>query len=101
MNYSIAESGQDLVVAFQGRFTHADTDRFRALLCLLDTKRRLRVTCDFKGLDFIDSSALGMLLTLNQHPALSGQRVTLRGLQGQVERLIGLTRFSEIFVIKA
>ena len=50
---------------------------------------------------FIDSSGLGMLLVMRERLLTWGGTVALRGIQGQVGKLIALTRFDQMFLIEA
>ena len=59
----------------------------------------INVDLNFSEVDFIDSSALGMLLFLNDNFTKKGGKVTLSGAQGQVLRIFELSKFTEIFEI--
>ena len=50
---------------------------------------------------YVLSAALGMLLVAREHKSASGRDVVLRGARGQVGKLIGLTRFDQMFVIES
>ncbi|VBB05056.1 anti-sigma factor antagonist [Lucifera butyrica] len=52
------------------------------------------------GVDYIDSSGLGVLVAIQKRALQHGGGVTLRGLQGLVKELIELTRLNKVFVIE-
>lgn len=56
---------------------------------------------DLSGLQYVDSSGLGVLIALNKLSLRSGGSVTLKGLQGTVDELFEVTRLKKVFKIEA
>lgn len=52
---------------------------------------------DFTSVDYVDSSALGLLLLLRDRVAGDNQRVVLRGLHGQPRDVLVMARFDKMF----
>jgi len=52
------------------------------------------------GAEYIDSSALGMLLLLREHAELSHGRVVLAGPQPSVQRVLTIANFDKLFQIE-
>ena len=99
MDYFVSKNPDESVIQISGRFTHADRRAFQDALSELDGVSSDRLVLDFSETDFIDSSALGMLL-LVQDRIGEKCRLVLRGAKGQVKNLFDMTRFSEMFLLE-
>jgi len=55
---------------------------------------------DFTRVEFIDSSALGLLLILKEHEKKSGQSIVLMALQEKVLDALRMANFQSIFKIE-
>ena len=100
MQYHISASADGLTLRLIGRFTHADRTLFTHAMEELEESSPARLTCDLSEVAFIDSAGLGMLLLLRERLLTWGGTVALRGLQGQVGKLIALTRFDQMFLME-
>ena len=93
------ESGQ-AIIKLVGRFdfnTHRD---FRGAYELLVTEADIRaVTVDFSGVDYLDSSALGMLLMLRDKLGGANKSVALTGVRGNVKQVLDIANFGKLFQI--
>lgn len=79
-----------------GRLTGQDADAVRGLIVGIKTDADRRFLLDLTGLTFIDSAGVGMLLVLNGEALATGKSLaTLTG-QGQVKRVLDLTRIAMI-----
>ncbi|MCX7781072.1 MAG: STAS domain-containing protein [Negativicutes bacterium] len=56
---------------------------------------------DMKGVDYIDSSGLGVLVAIQKRALQNGGRVIIKGLQGTVKELFEMTRLTKVFDIQA
>lgn len=63
---------------------------------LLTREPRLWIV-DFSSVEYVDSSALGMLLLLRERVRGDMQRVRLRGLQGQPRDVLQMAKFDRMF----
>ena len=54
---------------------------------------------DFSGVEYVDSSALGMLLLLRDHVKGDGQRVRLRGAHGHPRDVLLMAKFDRMFTL--
>jgi len=54
---------------------------------------------DFSGVEYVDSSALGMLLLLRERVRGDAARVQLRGLHGQPRDVIVMAKFDRMFKV--
>ncbi len=59
------------------------------------------IAINFKQVDYLDSSALGMLLLLREKSEAAGKSVSLIGLQGMVKQVLEIANFGKLFSIQA
>lgn len=55
---------------------------------------------DFSGVNYIDSSGLGVLISMQKRSRESNGKVVLTGLNGEVKKIFELTRLTKVFEIK-
>ncbi|NWG86476.1 MAG: STAS domain-containing protein [Hydrogenophilaceae bacterium] len=101
MQINSHSANNQTTLALQGRFdfhTHRD---FRSAyeLALEDANTR-EVVIDLGGVDYLDSSALGMLLLLRERAESMGKTVSLTKMQGTVKQVLDIANFDKIFVMK-
>lgn len=97
---TVTKESSRAILKLSGRFdfnTHRD---FRAayepLLAEPDVKS---LTVDFAGVDYLDSSALGMLLMLRDKMGGVNKDVSLAGVQGNVKQVLDIANFGKLFRI--
>lgn len=59
-----------------------------------------RFEIDLSGVDYIDSSGLGVLVAVQKRAFQNGGGVVIRGLHHEVKELFELTRLTKVFEIK-
>lgn len=93
------ENGRSLI-RLVGRFDFNTHREFRAAYepLLADTAVR-SVTVDFAGVDYLDSSALGMLLMLRDKLGGVNKDVSLSGVAGNVKQVLDIANFGKLFQI--
>lgn len=84
-----------------GKFTFSNTVQFKELLDRVEKEAPPAVEVDLTKISFVDSAALGMLLLLKDAATKHAAPVTLKGANGQVEKLLRMSRFDQIFSIAA
>jgi len=85
---------QDIVtIQVTGRFDFRMIKDFQELL----TREPRTWVVDLSAVDYVDSSALGMLLLLRDRVHGDPQRVQLRGLQGQPRDVLMMAKFDRMF----
>ena len=87
--------------AFMGKFTFSDSGTFRDFLGQVSALAPEQVELELANLSYVDSAALGMLLLLRDAAEKCGAKVVLKSPKGQVEKLLRLSRFDQIFSIAA
>jgi len=89
------------VLNLNGRFDfHSHRDFRGAYEKALDTADVREIAINFKQVDYLDSSALGMLLLLREKSEAAGKSVSLFGLQGMVKQVLDIANFGKLFTIK-
>lgn len=100
MQANVSKDGAKAVVKLAGRFdfnTHRD---FRNASDPLVSDNSVReIVIDFAGVDYLDSSALGMLLMLRDKASGSGKDIALAGVRGSVKQVLDIANFSKLFKI--
>lgn len=88
------------VIKLSGRFdfnTHRD---FRSAYEPLVGNATVRaVAVDFSAVDYLDSSALGMLLMLRDKLGGANKDVVLTGVNGNVKQVLDIANFGKLFQI--
>ena len=95
----LTEAGK-AVIKLSGRFdfnTHRD---FRSAYEALIVDPAIRaVVVDFDEVDYLDSSALGMLLMLRDKLGGGGKEISLTGVRGNVKQVLDIANFGKLFQI--
>jgi len=100
MQANVIKEGGTAVIKLNGRFdfnTHRD---FRSAYEPLIADPVIKsVTVDFSGVDYLDSSALGMLLMLRDKMGGANKDVALSGVRGNVKQVLDIANFGKLFQI--
>ena len=100
MQASISKDSGKAVVKLAGRFdfnTHREfCGAYEPLVA--DTNVRA-VVIDFSAVDYLDSSALGMLLMLRDKLGEAAKEVALTGVRGNVKQVLDIANFGKLFPI--
>ena len=96
MECSIQTDASGKTVLLSGRVTSRDFDGFKALLALLDGEGARGMVLDLSAVEFMDSTALGMVLLLQDKARSRGANFSLQGVKGQVKRLFEIVKLDNI-----
>lgn len=100
MQTNVIKDAGKAVIKLAGRFdfnTHRD---FRGAYEPLITDADVRtVNVDFSAVDYLDSSALGMLLMLRDKLSGANKEVALTGVRDNVKQVLDIANFSKLFKI--
>ncbi len=95
-------SGDRATLKLGGRFDfHSHRDFRSAYEKILETGAVREIVIDFGEVDYLDSSALGMLLLLREKAEGSGKNVVLAELRGTVKQVLDIANFGKLFSIRA
>lgn len=99
MSFSVSEQDANIVITMPGRFDNHSHGEFRALHASL-RGRNQPVVVDFQRTEYMDSSALGMLLCLRQDVGGDAADVTLRNCGDAVSKILAIANFQKLFNIE-
>jgi anti-anti-sigma factor len=100
MQVTIQHSGDMVTMAMEGRFdfsAHRDfRTQYEAALQLPDIKQ---IALNMANVEYLDSSALGMLLLLNERARSSNIQITIVQCPENVKKILNIANFGRIFNI--
>jgi len=95
-------SGDRATLKLGGRFDfHSHRDFRSAYEKILETGAVREIVIDFGEVDYLDSSALGMLLLLREKAESTGKNIVLAELRGTVKQVLDIANFGKLFSIRA
>lgn len=99
MQINVVTTDQNATIRLQGRFDFNTHREFRASVesALQEAPHQLQV--DLGGVDYLDSSALGMLLMLRDKALAVNKAVSLVNCRGSVRQVLDIANFSKLFPI--
>jgi anti-anti-sigma factor len=87
-------------IVLSGRFDFSSHRDFRAAYeALLAAGGISKITLDMQGVEYLDSSALGMLLLLNEKATPSNIKVVISKPQTNVRQILEIANFNKLFTI--
>jgi anti-anti-sigma factor len=88
-------------LTLEGRFDFHSHRDFRVAYDAVLARPEIRdITVDFGRVDYLDSSALGMLLLLREKAETGGKKVKLANLSGSVKQVLEIANFGKLFAIE-
>ncbi len=90
--------GSARTIAVIGRFDFGLYRDFRAAYRDF-SKNQCRYVVDLKDADYMDSSALGMLLLLREHVGEEGGKVRIANCRPDISRILAIAAFDRLFDI--
>lgn len=101
MQVTIAKNDQRVTIRLEGRFDFSTHRDFRAAVdqALQETAGNLLLV-DLGAVDYLDSSALGMLLMLRDKASAANKSVSLTGCRGSVRQVLEIANFGKLFSIE-
>jgi anti-anti-sigma factor len=100
MDTTVSTSDGRSVIRLGGRFDFNAHREFRdAVDQVLKSEGPHEIQVDFAAVDYLDSSALGMLLMLRDKARSAGKSVSLANCRGAVKQVIEIANFGKLFAI--
>jgi anti-anti-sigma factor len=93
-----SSDGQELTIKVQGRFDFSSLQLFRNAYEKVDTKPASYVV-DLKDSDYLDSSALGMLLALRDYAGGDNAKIRITNCNPDVKKILVITKLDELFQV--
>lgn len=100
MDTNVVVADGRAVIGLKGRFDFNAHREFRDVVDLaLKDATATEIQVDLAAVDYLDSSALGMLLMLRDKARGLGRSVTLSNCRGAVKQVIEIANFGKLFPI--
>lgn len=94
----LSADGKEARIRIRGRFDFEVHQEFRAAYRHTDGTA-MRYTIDLSQTEYMDSSALGMLLLLREHAGGESASVTITGASEGVRKVLDIANFDRLFRI--
>jgi anti-anti-sigma factor len=100
MQTSVSIKDGKVVIALQGRFDFNAHREFREAVDQAVKESAGGIQVDLGSVDYLDSSALGMLLMLRDKAKGAGKDVVLANARGSVKQVIDIANFGKLFALQ-
>ena len=99
MTISIEIKDAKVAAIFEGRLDTVAATKVNAEMATLAENADKEITLDFAPLEFISSSGLRLLLTLNKQAKAKGGKVIISGANDEIKKVFKITGFANLFTI--
>ena len=96
---SVSDDNTQLTFRVQGRIDFSSLQLFRNAYEKVEPKPKHYVV-DLKESDYLDSSALGMLLALRDHAGGDGSDIKIVNCNPDVRKILVITKLDELFKVE-
>jgi HptB-dependent secretion and biofilm anti anti-sigma factor len=101
MDIKVVTGSTKATLVLSGRFDFSSHRAFKdSYNELVNSPTVQMVEVDFHNVEYLDSSALGMLLVLREKMVAAGKKVELIGVQGTVNQVLEIANFKKLFAIR-
>lgn len=97
MGITTATSGKQHTIKIQGRFDFAMQNEFRK--AYEKAASNSDFILDFTATEYMDSSALGMLLLLRDYAGEDKAKVELKNCRSEIKNILEISNFHQLFKI--
>lgn len=98
INTVVSDSGNKVTIAVAGKFDFQLYDEFRASYS--DTSGAgVEYVVDLSSTEYLDSSALGMLLLLREHAGGEASRIEITSASNDVRKILDVANFGKLFAL--
>ncbi|WP_437279915.1 STAS domain-containing protein [Sorangium sp. So ce375] len=97
MSYTRTDNGSETVVQFEGTLDAVTAPEFRTLVDELVAENRQSITLELSSLRLIDSSGVGVIVSLFKRVRANGGQVRIVGLRDQPRAIFRLLRLDRVF----
>jgi len=98
VTHNSAGDGNEIIVNISGKFDFNVHQDFRN--AYRNEKPGAKYIIKMEGTDYIDSSALGMLLLLREHAGNDKADITITGCKDEIRKILSIANFERLFTIK-
>lgn len=96
INMTVAEDGARVTIAVSGKFDFQLYDDFRSSYAETEGKG-VAYSVDLSQTEYLDSSALGMLLLLREHAGGEASDIEITGASAEVRKILDVANFGKLF----
>ncbi|MCW8899960.1 MAG: STAS domain-containing protein [Gammaproteobacteria bacterium] len=93
----VSADGSAVTINISGRFDFNAHHDFRNIY--RNEASNAAYTIDMSGTEYIDSSALGMLLLLREHAGNESANITINGCNDDIKKIFAISNFEKLFKI--
>ena len=101
MNCSRTDNGEETVLRIEGVLDAVTTPEIRPMIEALVKDKRMSITVELGHLRLIDSSGVGVIVSLFKRAKAYGGAVKVNGLKDQPLTIFRLLRLDRVFAISA
>ena len=99
VNQNVSFDGKNVQINIQGRFDYRVSKDFRDAYSHIPGREGITYHVDLSDVDFMDSSALGMLLLLREHAKSRGGIVIIEHPSEYIDKVLRVANFEQLFDI--
>lgn len=92
-----SDSGHEVTISVDGRFDFSLHKDFRD--AYRNQSPSAKYIIDMGNTDYMDSSALGMLLLLREHAGGDKSNIVITGCQPDIKKILTISNFQKLFTI--
>lgn len=100
MHINVHNDGNNVVIAMSGRFDFNAHREFRNASDEALKSGGGEIVVDMGHVEYLDSSALGMLLLLREKANSSNRKLSLLNCKGIVQQVLEVANFNKLFTIR-
>ena len=94
---NVTDGGNSVAISITGRFDFNAHHDFRDIY--RNEKSDATYNIDMSGTEYIDSSALGMLLLLREHAGNEAAKINISGCNEDIKKIFAISNFEKLFNI--
>jgi len=95
---SVSSDGREVTIQVSGRFDFSQHQAFRTV-CNSISVAVQKFVVDLGGTDYVDSSALGMLLVLRDKVGEKKENVKIVKAKPEVKKILEIANFDKLFLV--
>lgn len=95
--YSRTDSGDETILRIEGTLDAATAPDLRGVVDAIVDEGRMLITLELSGLRLIDSSGVGVIVSLFKRVRANGGQVRIQGLRDQPRAIFRLLRLDRVF----
>ncbi|MBT8439247.1 MAG: STAS domain-containing protein [Gammaproteobacteria bacterium] len=99
VSQNVSFDGKRVQINISGRFDYKVSKDFRDAYRHIPGREGIAYHVDLKEVDFMDSSALGMLLLLREHAKCRGGDVVIEHPSETIDKILKVANFEQLFEI--